>query len=224
MPLRAILWDVGGTLVRDRVPLVEHLRSRLARARWPTDVSEELLVSSFDTFMRDESNRRTEADEHRGCVTWARELAASLSLPPDRADELALHLGVYEDSKEVVSGIPELLAELRARGMRQVVVSNWPPSLPRFLAYHGLTAHFDAVVFSAQDGIPKPDPRIYHRALRAAGVAPADALMIGDNPAWDLHPPRALGLRAIHFDPRLTHPDCDARDVPELRRALSAHL
>src|SRR5205823_4108397 len=124
----------------------------------------------------------------------------------------------------LVDGVEDLLIDLTRRGLRHVVVSNWPPSLPRVLEHHRLTAHFDAVVYSGEDGIHKPDERIYRRALLAAGVAPHAAIFIGDNPEWDVGPPRRLGMRAIHFDPRRRHASCDADTTSKLRQRLPMML
>ncbi len=46
----------------------------------------------------------------------------------------------------------------------------------------------------------KPHPRIYQAALAALGVAPAEALFVGDRVREDLIGPRALGIRVV-----LTH-------------------
>lgn len=78
----------------------------------------------------------------------------------------------------------------------------------------------DGVIYSGEDGIHKPDPRIYRRALDIAGLAPESVIFIGDNPEWDVTAPRTLGMRSIHFDPRRRHTASDAATVRELRELL----
>ena len=54
-----------------------------------------------------------------------------------------------------------MLAELRARGLRLVICSNWDWDLAEAVDEAGLTAAVDAIVSSAWVGARKPHPRIY---------------------------------------------------------------
>ena len=92
------------------------------------------------------------------------------------------------------------LAELRAAGLRLVVVSNWDCSLPQVLEDIGLAALVDDVITSAVVGAAKPDPRIFAAALEAAGCAPAEAVHVGDSRENDLIGARGAGLRALLLD------------------------
>ena len=64
---------------------------------------------------------------------------------------------------------------------------------------------------SAWVGARKPHPRIYRHTLEQLGVAPEDALFVGDTWSCDVDGPRAVGLRAVylrraHFGPDKTAP------------------
>jgi putative hydrolase of the HAD superfamily len=77
---------------------------------------------------------------------------------------------------------------------------------------------FDAVVVSSETGWAKPSPRIYGAALAALGVAPREALMVGDRMLEDVEGAQAAGLAALLYDPRglATGPGAvrDLRQVP----------
>ena len=91
-----------------------------------------------------------------------------------------------------------VLRELRARGVRLVVVSNWDVSLHEVLARTGLAALVDGAVTSAELGVAKPDPAIFAAALEVAGgVAPGEALHAGDSVEADVAGARAAGLHAV---------------------------
>ena len=77
------------------------------------------------------------------------------------------------------------LAALRARGIRTAAVSNVGFDLRPVLDGLGLLEHLDAVVLSYEIGAVKPEPAIFTAACEAVGVAPADALMVGDHAAAD---------------------------------------
>ena len=91
-----------------------------------------------------------------------------------------------------------VLGELRGRGVRLVVVSNWDVSLHEVLARTGLAALVDGAVTSAEVGVAKPAPAIFAAGLEVAGgVAPGDALHAGDSLDADVAGARAAGLRAV---------------------------
>ncbi len=105
----------------------------------------------------------------------------------------ACHWRVYPE-------VPEALAALKQAGLKLLVVSNWDSSLPPLLTEMGLTAFFDDVVVSALVGASKPSRLIFDVALARAGVAPAEALHVGDSLHDDYHGARAAGLRALLVD------------------------
>ncbi len=77
----------------------------------------------------------------------------------------------------------EALDEIARRhpGVRFGVVTNGERSQqePK-IAAAGLTARLSPVICSGDLGFTKPDPRIFLLACAEAGVAPADAVMVGD--------------------------------------------
>ncbi len=126
----------------------------------------------------------------------------------------------YFNHLSPVSGLIPLLDELSSRGLPMAIVSNWAPSLPKFLDHHGFTRYFDPIVYSAQDGIHKPDHRIFQRALDGLGIPAERAIFIGDNPELDIAPARKMGMRAINFDPSCKYQSRDADDAAVSKRQV----
>lgn len=94
--------------------------------------------------------------------------------------------------------VDPLLAALRERGLLLGIVTNGVPDLQRSkLEGAGLGQSFDAVVISGEIDCGKPDPGIFHHVLQELGVAPAEAVMVGDNPGRDVAGGRAAGLRTV---------------------------
>ena len=56
------------------------------------------------------------------------------------------------------------------------------------------------------EGVAKPDPAIFERALARAGVAPHEALHVGDSLREDYHGARAAGLSALLLERHGTGP------------------
>ena len=144
--------------------------------------------------------------------------------PPTRfaAAELYHRFGAAA-SWEVYPEVPRALAALRDQGLRLGVVSNWDHRLPGLLEQAGLSPFFDAVVFSAEIGVEKPDGRIFHQALAELGVEPAAALHVGDARLEDVEGAVAAGMLALHLT--RTSGGGDLRDLaslPDLVRAERA--
>jgi putative hydrolase of the HAD superfamily len=124
---------------------------------------------------------------------------------------------------EVYPEVPGVLAELKIRGVRLGVVSNWDHRLPGLLADLGLARYFGAITYSARAGVEKPDRRIFLQALRELGVEPAAALHVGDGRLEDVEGAVAAGMRALHLTRNTGGGDLrDLVDLPDLIEAERA--
>ena len=98
---------------------------------------------------------------------------------------------------------PEVMAAARAlRGHYQVaLLSNaWPGQAEHVREKFGIDVHaeFDLYVNSAEVGLRKPDPAIYHLALERLGVAPEQAIFL-DDLLHNVDSAREVGIHAIQF-------------------------
>ena len=98
----------------------------------------------------------------------------------------------YEESLEV-------LRELRGRGLRIAICSNWDWDLDRHLDETGVLPLVDARVSSAWVGARKPHPRIFEATLAEVGATAAETLFVGDNWKADVEGPLALGMSPVHI-------------------------
>lgn len=92
---------------------------------------------------------------------------------------------------------PETLAELKRRGYRLGVVSNADGRVRALLEAAGLAPMFDVVVDSAEVGVEKPDPRIFHAATGRMSLDPHDCAYVGDLYEIDVEGARGAGLYPI---------------------------
>ena len=77
------------------------------------------------------------------------------------------------------------------------IIANQNPGTRERLEAWGLLKYIDMVVASAEEGVAKPDRRIFDIALERAGVAPEDAFMIGDRIDNDILPAKNIGMKTI---------------------------
>jgi HAD superfamily hydrolase (TIGR01509 family) len=117
------------------------------------------------------------ADAHRESYTG---LAATVS--PDLATALYERLLAPDGWRLYADTVP-VLRGLRAAGVAVAVVSNIGFDLRPMAAALGIADLVDAYALSYEVGVCKPVPEIFRAAVDALGVAPRDALMVGDTPA-----------------------------------------
>ena len=78
-----------------------------------------------------------------------------------------------------------VLRDLDRRGVAVAVVSDFHVDLRPMLASQGIADLCDACVVSVEQGVQKPDPRIFGLALETLGVGASQALMVGDRGSHD---------------------------------------
>ena len=89
------------------------------------------------------------------------------------------------------------LDRLSAAGVRMALVSDAGADDVACWARSPLRSRLDAVVFSYEVGVRKPDPRIYKHALDALGVRPDESIFVGDGGSDEHRGARAVGLPTV---------------------------
>jgi putative hydrolase of the HAD superfamily len=210
MSLLALTIDCGGTLVDVRwVPQQLALDCAAAAgveverdAAW--DAYTRILSRRWPEYL--ELNLRRSADlcdAFWESVTreWLRDLGAGErhAGPIMAAAERILYGAEARYFARFDDAVPALEA-LRSLGIRLAVLSNWDVSLHRVLRHCGLDGYFEATVASLEEGVEKPDPRIFEIALERLGFPPDRVGHVGDHPLDDLRGAQAAGMRAWLLD------------------------
>jgi putative hydrolase of the HAD superfamily len=118
-------------------------------------------------------------------------------------------------------GAEETLQALNDRGLHMGIVSNIDADqLERIAARAGLERYFHWLLSSEEAGSCKPDQGIFQEALRRAGCAPHEALFIGDSLDADVAGSNAAGMRSVLLWHRTDRepPDRDPRPHHVVRR------
>jgi putative hydrolase of the HAD superfamily len=209
--LRAVLFDLGDTLVR-LDPFPSDMEARLAsrlRETCPVGAARCEEIATVLAHDITTATRTASLEAHRDEVRIAAHVAAVLA-----ADGIAADVAIAETIADVygeadvsrihaVPGRAELLESLRGEGLRLAIVSNTNTRgaiLTRMLQDFGLWELFDAVVYSSEVGVRKPHVEIYQAALGGLGVAPGEAVFVGDRLREDVLGPARAGITGV-----LTH-------------------
>jgi HAD superfamily hydrolase (TIGR01509 family) len=228
LPLDAVIFDAGGTLVRLDFEWIAEMLGELGHA------------TTADALRRAEIHGRRLFDAASlappgltpgagGGVSstapveayWGGMLRAA-GCPPARLDEAIARMHARQASDHFlwarpVEGAREVLEALPAMGLRIACVSNSDGRAEAHLERFGLRAPLEFVVDSALVGIEKPDPRIFDIALDRLGVRPDRALYVGDLRSVDEHGSRSAGMQFVLLDPDGDYAHHEVASIPELR-------
>jgi 2-haloacid dehalogenase len=140
---------------------------------------------------------------------------AVAELLPAHADKAHLIHAFGRRFDEMIPGAIEdtvdLVRELKRTGVPVYALTNWSAeTFPSQRRRFDFLAEFDGIVVSGEEGVIKPDPRIFRILLERYAIPPEAAVFIDDDPANALAA-TALGMHGIHF-----------RSPDRLRRELQA--
>ncbi|MBI3942070.1 MAG: HAD family phosphatase [Chloroflexi bacterium] len=186
MPIKALLFDFGGVIVRTE--------DWSGRARWdrhlglPED-------SVYQTVFRSEIARRATLGEVPASQVW-NYVGTTLKLDDARLRQFRddFFAGDRPDVRLI-----EFISKLRPRYKTAVLSNAWSDAREIFARVTGLQDAVDMLIISSEAGLAKPDPRIYQLAAGRLGVLPEEAIFV-DDVADNVVAARQAGMQAIQFE------------------------
>ena len=232
LKLRAIFFDLGGTLLKPRrdrivqnilesegiyIPL--HLiqdAHHAANAWWQefyggrvlSGQEEEKAFKELNLFVLEKIGLTTDRvlSEHLVTLVVKHWSEAEKRIQPE----------LYPD-------VQPYLQKLKSRGYILGLISNAAPKDEEIVSRVGLNRYMDHIVISGIIGVAKPDEGIFRHALSLASVSSDECLHVGDSYKADVLGARRAGIRAVLIDRDDRHPEADCpriRSLDELDRFL----
>ncbi len=192
--LDLVSWDVDGTLyslLQLRIAISAAVLRGLGSGRFAGDMRELGELRRWNAKM--DAVRRG-----GGNLTAAYANGDSARIRAERERVRGLEQRWYGDAIAKVGlrrEVTPLYETLRARGLRQVVLSDYDSAYK--LEALGLSGAFDAVFSGEGVGWLKPSEELYRHVARALNVAPERWLHIGDRVDRDERPARAIGCQTL---------------------------
>jgi putative hydrolase of the HAD superfamily len=95
-------------------------------------------------------------------------------------------------------GLISTLASLQGSGHALGIVTNGRTTFQRGVVKAlDIEKFLGVTVVSEAEGVRKPEPEIFHRALRRLGVGAEDSVFVGDNPEADIDGAKRAGMKAV---------------------------
>ena len=102
----------------------------------------------------------------------------------------------YKELEKPYPFTESVLAEL-SKKYKLGIIANQSAGSEQRLADWGIGKYFDLVIASAEEGVEKPNPRIFQIALERANCLPENAVMVDDRLDNDIIPAKELGMKTI---------------------------
>jgi putative hydrolase of the HAD superfamily len=208
MSLRAVFFDAGHTLLHVH-PSIGDIYAREAEVLG-VRVDPKLMGTAFSrVFAENEADLAARsigaiASDEQDAAMWRSIVHRVHAQTPElnRLDAQAWYERLYEcfGTPELWRLYPEVervLTELRGRGLKIGVISNWSTRLGHIARGTGLDSLVDSIVCSSEAGARKPDPRIFRIALDRAGVDASESVYVGDQVEDDVRGASGVGIRPV---------------------------
>ena len=193
MPIRVVMFDIGGIL--EVIPEGGDPATRFPAldVEWETRLGlpPGHLTRSFETVAADGAFGRCTYDE------WCARFQTATGMNQADFDE---YMAAFWD---IYMGNPneELIAYFRAlrpRYRTAILTNSFLGARDQEEQRYGFTSMVELAIYSHEEGVRKPDPRIYTIASERLGVSPAEIVFLDDLPE-NIDAARAFGLQGILY-------------------------
>jgi len=234
MDLRAILFDVNGTLIDietdEGQDSIYRVISRCLSYQGRTLAPEAIHDRYFAIMDAQRQSRQEAFPEFDAVAIWKTLLAEQ---PGPAADGLpaflaGLHRSLAHKRLQLYPDAPQVVRELGQRYALGIVTDAQSAYAVPELSLVGLGGLFGCTIVSGDYGYRKPDRRLFTAALQALRVRPEQALYVGNDMYHDVFGAQQAGLRAVFWPTqygRKTHPNVNADYIiynfAQLREAVA---
>lgn len=214
MDIRAIAFDVNGTLVRI---LADDDEERIYRAAahfltyQGIDLHRQELRDVYFQLMKEQLRASPEQYPEFDAVGLWRTIIDThgtdftRALPAAKLQQMPLFLaemcrGVSRRQLGLYPYVWEMLEVLRTHYPLAIITDAQSMYARAELHKVGLLGYFDPIIVSGDHGFRKPDRRLFQYALDSMGVAASNALYVGNDMYRDIYGAREAGLTTVMFD------------------------
>jgi putative hydrolase of the HAD superfamily len=189
--IRAVIFDLDGTLF-DRDSSVRKLIARQYGAFAPA-LQHIPKATYIDQFIGLDARGYVKKDE------VYRKLVETYLIQGVTAGELFEDFYAhYHHCCVPFPGLVEMLRQLKAQEIKLAIITNGGHAFQmNTIKALGIEDFFSAILTSEQEGIRKPDPQIFQRAMEPLGVSAAETVFVGDHPEVDIMGAHQAGLKAV---------------------------
>ncbi|WP_080847980.1 HAD family hydrolase [Cytobacillus gottheilii] len=189
--IKAVLFDLDGTLL-----------NRDESVKWFIQIQYDRLNKWLGHIPKERYIRRFIELDHRGYV-WKdkvyQQVVSEFEITDITWEELLQdYLIHFKNHCIAFPNLIRMLAELKSKNLALGLITNGKGQFQMDnIKALGIRDYFNTILISEWEGIKKPDPQLFKRALHQLNVTPNESIFVGDHPDNDIKAARNIGMKGI---------------------------
>jgi putative hydrolase of the HAD superfamily len=189
--INAVIFDLDGTLLNRDASLEKFIDGQYERLnKWVGHIPKEKYTSRFIELdcrgyvWKDKVYQQLIGEFDITGITWE--------------DLLQDYISQFKNSCVPFPNLISMLEKLRSNNLVLGMITNGKGQFQiDNIRALGIKEYFETVLVSEWEGIKKPDPQIFKRALEQLNVSPNESIFVGDHPKNDVKAARNVGMKGI---------------------------
>ncbi|MEH7237545.1 HAD family hydrolase [Bacillus sp. JJ1562] len=189
--IKAAIFDLDGTLLNRDESVKKFITTQYVRLKEVVDyIPKETYIKRFIELdcrgyvWKDKVYQQLVEEFHIMGITW-KEL-------------LQDYINLFKNNCVPFPNLIPMLEELKGNGLQLGIITNGEGQF-QFdnIKALGIEKYFDIILISEWEGIKKPDPQIFMKAVAQLNVPKNQCIFIGDHPENDVKAARNVGMKGI---------------------------
>lgn len=189
--IKAVLFDLDGTLLNRDDSVKGFIDNQYERLnKWVGHIPKDKYITRFIELdkrgyvWKDKVYQQLTQEFNISEMTWEKMLQ-------DYISEFRFHCVPFDNLVQMLEALKSrnILLGMITNGYGQFQMDN--------IKALGIENYFDVILVSEWEGLKKPDPEIFKRALEQLNVSPEQSVFVGDHPENDVKASQNIGMKGI---------------------------
>ncbi|WP_057914288.1 HAD family hydrolase [Peribacillus muralis] len=189
--INAVIFDLDGTLLNRDASLQKFIDGQYERLnKWIGHIPKEKYTSRFIELdcrgyvWKDKVYQQLAGEFDITGITWE--------------DLLQDYISQFKNSCVPFPNLISMLEKLRSNNLVLGMITNGKGQFQiDNIRALGIKKYFETILVSEWEGIKKPDPQIFERALEQLNVSPNESIFVGDHPKNDVNAAQNVGMKGV---------------------------
>ncbi|MBT2606679.1 HAD family hydrolase [Bacillus sp. ISL-53] len=189
--INAVIFDLDGTLLNRDASLQKFIDGQYERLnKWVGYIPKETYTARFIELdcrgyvWKDKVYQQLVGEFDITGITWE--------------DLLQDYISQFKNSCVPFPNLISMLEKLRSNNLVLGMITNGKGQFQiDNIRALGIKKYFETILVSEWEGIKKPDPQIFKRALEQLNVSPDESIFVGDHPKNDVNAAQNVGMKGI---------------------------